>query len=262
MAINDDDRVLVDFLGYGPPPSSVELLFFGQEERCSLAAIELNLMERRRKEFPNDKNEACKVLAAACETHGDEKAARIYRAALDPHDSESPPQWRFAAKFAQRFFETADWVDEYTKLGTLSGKTFLAERFPLPRPWNGYRFKGRDEGLLTREHLAAVQDGLVKLLRRGTVVISYAGGATDLLGPMTKVGNRAWTLVAGSVREKDRVQIAQPQRHPLVVVQVPTLKKDDDIWWEEWLSASVAEAKSRAVKLAREAPQSDEVVSP
>lgn len=262
MAIDSHDRVLVDFLGYGPLPDSVEVLFYGQEERCPHTAIELNVIERRRREFPTDKNEACKVLAAACERQGDQKAACIYRAALDPGDPESPPQWRFAAKFAQRFFGTADWMDEYTKLGTSSGRTFLAERFPLPRPWNGHRFNGRDERALTQEHLAVVERRLVKLLPRGTVIVSYAGGPTDLLGRMTKVGNRAWTLVAGSRRGRDRVLIAQPEHHPLIVLQVPRVRKDDDTWWEEWLPAAVVEVKSRAAKLSRGTPQSDEVVSP
>lgn len=246
-----DDRRLVDFLGYGPDPSSVELLLFGQEERCPREVIDLNLEERRRVTFPTDKNAACRTLAAACQRAGYEDAARGYLAALDPRDPRSPPQWRFAAMFAQQFFGTGDWIDEYAVLGTSSGKTLLAERFPLPRPWNGHRFRDLDEKRLTRDHIAVLQDRVIAHLRRGTVVVSYAGGPTDLLGAMIKAKNRAWATVAGSGRgEKDRVLVAQPQQHPLVVMQVPTLRHGDEEWWAKWMPAAVREVKAIASRLA------------
>jgi hypothetical protein len=248
VTIAPEDQPLVDFLGYGPSPRDVKLVFFGQEEGCHRTAIEVNLAERRRLPFPTDKDDACRRLEQACQREGLDAAVAKYRNATTPGCVR---QWSLAARFAKHFFGSVSWESEYRDLGKPHGRTFLAERFPLPRPWNRHPFDGRNERSLTKGHLDALRRGLVEQLEPGTVVVSYAGPPTDLVGRMVRTGRRAWTRIDDSKRDRTWARIARPMQYPLVVLAMPKPEKGDENWWEKWIPAAVAKAKELQATIPR-----------
>jgi hypothetical protein len=237
VTTSPDNQRLVEFLGYGPTsPAAARLVFFGQEESCPRSTIEINLLERRKESFPRDKDDACKILAEACGRAGHPDAAKKYLAAREPG---VVPQWNLAARFANHFFGSESWESEYRALGKPDGRTFLAERFPLLRPaWDAHKFE--NESTLTKAHLAVLQRDLIAPLDPGTVIVSYAGRATELVGPMVPLGgNRKWTAIATSERGGKPAEIARSERYPLVVLSVLKPKKGDEELWELWLGEAV-----------------------
>jgi hypothetical protein len=237
MSTAADNKPLVDFVGYGPDARDTKIVFFGQEERCPPSTVEINLVERRKEAFPKDKDEACKVLAAACEEADRPDAAKKYLAAIEPGNV---PQWNLAARFAKHFFGVESWEAEYRALGKQNGRTFLAERFPLPRPaWKAHKFD--DEGTLTSDHLEVLRRDLIGNLQPGSVIVSYAGRPTDLLGPMVPfAGIRKWSTIAES---QNAAEVARCERYPLVVLTVTKPEKGHEATWEQWLGSAVVAVK-------------------
>jgi len=245
MTISADDRTLVDFLGYGP--TTPELVFLGYDEYCEIPAIATNLRARRTFPARHDKNVATNDLAAAFEVAGLLDQAHAFRSALG---FGTEPTWTFAAMFSARFLDRGfSWKQEYEFLGTRGpeGRTFLTERYPLPRPSHRYDHPGRNARALTLERRATLKRELFAPLGPGVVVVSYAGRPSDVLGPMQRNGRRAWEPIQGSHRKKDFAEVARTRCH--VALRVPFPRKGHEEWWEQWLDIAVETTKKRQAEI-------------
>lgn len=243
-----DDRALVEFLGYGP--KNPTLLFLGYDEYCHLSALAINLEVRRN--FPSrfDKNESCRLLEKACREAKLDLVAESYSRALIP--GASVPTWTFAALFAQRFLARGlTWQKEYELLGSsgVEGRTFLTERYPLPRPSHWFEHPGRETRALTVQRRLILKQQLISQLKPGAVIVSYAGRPTDLvLGRMQRRGRRAWEPILASRHGNAFAEVSQTDKYP--VLRVPFPRKGDQPWWEQWLDAAVDAIKQRVAAIA------------
>lgn len=223
----------VDFLGYGPDsPTSV---FVACEEYCPVRAMEVCHDLHRRFPARYSKNEAVEAYARACKNANLLPEANRFEAALRPGDV---PTWTFAAKLLHALDGRLTWEEEYGRLGTASGTSFLCEQFPVARPSRHHRIPNESE--LRRRHLEIIQRELVGALPRGALIVSYFNPAF-LVGRMMKVGQRAWTPIAKGV------WTAVTKR--FVVLRTPFPRKSDDY---PWLPEAVSAVKREAARLAQQ----------
>lgn len=128
MISDDCKKALHGFIGYGV--EHPRFVFIGPEEGSDNHLLNLEA----RGAFPpkvHDRDTACRSIAAAYQASGLGKAAKRYTEAIVPGTEKT---WEFASKLiASLRVPVTTWEDEYTKLGSRSGDSLLAELFPLPK---------------------------------------------------------------------------------------------------------------------------------